>query len=65
LGEGARRSFDPGHVPPRRPDATFWAAPPFRFEGFRPALIAPDARLGVPHLGLDTLLADLIGDALA
>jgi hypothetical protein len=65
LGEAARRSFDPGHVPPRRPDATFWAAPPFRFEGFRPALIAPDARLGVPHLGLDALLADLIGDALA
>jgi predicted YcjX-like family ATPase len=65
LGGQQRRSFDPGLVPPRRPDAAYWAAPPFRFEGFRPPLLDPEARLGVPHIGLDAVLADVIGDALA
>jgi predicted YcjX-like family ATPase len=65
IGERARRSFDPGTVPSRRPDAAYWAAPPFRFEGFRPPLLDQPADRGVPHLGLDVLLADVLGDALA
>jgi predicted YcjX-like family ATPase len=52
-------------VPARRPGAAYWAAPPFRFEGFRPPLIDPLARQGVPHLGLDAVLAAVLGDALA
>ena len=65
LGQERRRPFDPGDVPMKRPDAAFWAGGPFRFEGFRPPLLDADARLGVPHLGLDAVLADVIGDALA
>jgi predicted YcjX-like family ATPase len=65
LGQTVRRSFDPGDVPARRPGAAYWAAPPFRFEGFRPPLIDPLARQGVPHLGLDAVLAAVLGDALA
>lgn len=65
IGERARRSLDPGTVPSRRPDASWWAGPPFRFEGFRPPLLDPHAPRGVPHLGLDRLLDDVIGDALA
>jgi predicted YcjX-like family ATPase len=65
LGQAVRRSFDPGLVPPRRPGAAYWAAPPFRFEGFRPPVIDPLARHGVPHLGLDSVLAAVLGDALA
>jgi hypothetical protein len=65
LGQVVRRSFDPGEVPARRPGPAYWAAPPFRFEGFRPPLIDPLARHGVPHLGLDQVLAAVLGDALA
>lgn len=65
IGQSVRRKFDPGEVPSRRPDATYWAAPGFRFEGFRPPLIDPLARQGVPHLGLDEVLAAVLGDALA
>ncbi|WP_239451437.1 YcjX family protein [Elioraea rosea] len=65
LGAEKRRSFDPGHVPATRPGASYWAAPPFLFEGFRPPLIDLHARNGIPHIGLDTLLADVLGDALA
>jgi predicted YcjX-like family ATPase len=65
LGHSERRSFDPGDVPPHRPIAAYWAAPPFRFEGFRPPLIDPEARNGIAHLGLDAVLAAVLGDALA
>lgn len=65
LGHSERRSFDPGDVPPHRPNAAYWAAPPFRFEGFRPPLIDAEARNGIAHLGLDTVLAAVLGDALA
>ena len=65
IGENARRSFDPGTIPSRRPDAVYWAAPPFRFAGFRPPLLDQPAERGIPHLGLDLLLDDVIGDALA
>jgi len=65
IGERARRSFDPGTIPARRPGPAYWAAPPFRFEGFRPPLLDPLAAEGVPHLGLDALLDDVLGDALA
>ena len=65
IGETARRSFDPGTIPPRRPGADYWNAPPFRFQGFRPPLLDRPESFGVPHLGLDTLLDDVLGDALA
>jgi predicted YcjX-like family ATPase len=65
VGERERRSFDPGTIPAARPDAAWWRAPPFRFDGFRPPALDPLAREGLPHLGLDRLLAEVLGDALA
>jgi predicted YcjX-like family ATPase len=66
LGEERRRPFRPGHIPaapPPRGDA-FWDRPYFELPVFRPPLIDPDGREGLPHLALDAVLAWLLEDAL-
>ena len=55
---------DPGVVPSRRPGESYWRAPFFEMPVFRPPRLEPDGLSGVPHLGLDRLLAALIGDLL-
>jgi predicted YcjX-like family ATPase len=66
LGETRRRPFRPGHIPatPPPPGDAFWSRPFFELPVFRPPVIDPDGRDGLPHLGLDTLLAWLLEDAL-
>ncbi|MBO1076422.1 YcjX family protein [Roseomonas marmotae] len=66
LGEERRRPFRPGHIPsaPPPPGDAFWSRPFFELPVFRPPLIDPDGRDGLPHLGLDELLAWLLEDAL-
>jgi predicted YcjX-like family ATPase len=66
LGEERRRPFRPGHIPsaPPPPGDPFWSRPFFELPALRPPLIDPDGRDGLPHLGLDTLLAWLLEDAL-
>jgi predicted YcjX-like family ATPase len=54
----------PGDVPDRRPDASYWAHGTFRMPVFQPPRLVADGGLGIPHLGLDALLAALIGDLL-
>jgi uncharacterized protein len=54
----------PGEVPLRRPDAEFWRHGLFEMPTFQPPRLDPHGAAGVPHLGLDTLLAWLIGDLL-
>lgn len=54
----------PGEVPLRRPDSRFWEHPFFEMPRFQPPRLAGDGRAGMPHLGLDVLLAVLIGDLL-
>ena len=59
----AGRSY-PGEVPDRVPDATFWQHPFLALPDFEPMRVALGGRLGVPHLGLDRLLAFLLDDLL-
>lgn len=59
----AGRSY-PGEVPDRPPDASFWAHPFLALPDFEPLRLALGGRGGVPHIGLDTLLAFLLEDLL-
>ncbi|APX93980.1 hypothetical protein BWR19_14135 [Halomonas sp. 1513] len=51
----------PGEVPPRLPDAGFWARQGFDFHAFRPL---PRDAGALPHIRLDAALDWLIGDKL-
>lgn len=64
LQEGRAATIYPGEVPMRPPDPAFWQAGFFRMPEFRPPRLDPSGAAGVPHLGLDALLAWLFGDAL-
>ena len=46
------------------PEPAFWDAAFFRMPEFRPPRLDPAGGSGVPHLGMDGLLAWLLGDAL-
>lgn len=59
----AGRSY-PGEVPDRPPDAEFWRHPFLALPNFEPMRLALGGRGGVPHIGLDTLLAFLLEDLL-
>jgi predicted YcjX-like family ATPase len=61
---GPARGFYAGEIPSRRPDAEWWQHPYFELPAFRPPVIQADGTLGIPHLGLDEVLVDLIGDRL-
>lgn len=64
LQDGAGATIYPGEVPMKPPEPAFWDAPLFTMPEFRPPRLDPAGASGMPHLGLDTLLAWLIGDAL-
>jgi hypothetical protein len=64
LEGGQSAKVYPGEVPLRRPDASFWDAPLFQMPVFQPPLLEGDGARGVPHLGMDTLMAEVIGDLL-
>ncbi len=64
LNEGRGATIYPGEVPMKPPEPAFWHAGFFRMPEFRPPRLDPDGASGVPHLGMDTLLAWLLGDAL-
>lgn len=54
----------PGEIPLRPPEPGFWEHGFFEMPEFQPPRLDPAGGAGVPHLGLDTLLASLIGDML-
>ncbi len=64
LENGRSARVYPGEVPLRPPEPGFWAHGFFRMPEFQPPRLDPGGATGVPHLGLDTLLARLIGDLL-
>lgn len=64
MRDGRLTPVYPGEVPVRRPGADFWDAPFFEMPVFQPPRLAGDGTAGIPHLGLDALLAALIGDLL-
>ena len=62
MGEDKVRPYFVGEVPSGPPPADFWSESFFELPVFRPPPIDPSGRTGLPHLGLDRVLADLIGD---
>ena len=64
LENGRSARVYPGEVPLRPPEPGYWAHGFFRMPEFQPPRLDPAGAAGVPHLGLDTLLARLIGDLL-
>ena len=66
LGDGAAKLFDPGDVPSSRPPDTFWEDHRFTLPVFEPpAIKPPDGSNGIPHLGLDDVLASVLEGALS
>jgi predicted YcjX-like family ATPase len=64
LQEGRGATIYPGEVPMKPPEPAFWQSGFFRMPEFRPPRLDPAGSTGVPHLGMDGLLAWLLGDAL-
>ncbi len=64
MRDGRLTPVYPGEVPSRRPGAEFWDAPFFEMPAFQPPRLVGDGGAGIPHLGMDALLATLIGDLL-
>ncbi|HTN11392.1 MAG TPA: YcjX family protein [Acetobacteraceae bacterium] len=64
LGETQARAFHVGDVPSAIPPDGFWAESFFSLPVFRPPRIIADGSHGIPHLGLDAILTELIGDRL-
>lgn len=64
LQDGRGATIYPGEVPMKPPEPDFWDAGLFTMPEFRPPRLDPAGTSGMPHLGLDALLAWLIGDLL-
>ncbi len=64
LGHQVMTRSYPGEVPDRPPDGDFWAHPFLALPQFEPMRLPDGGRLGVPNIGLDTLLAFLLEDVL-
>jgi predicted YcjX-like family ATPase len=62
LGEDRVRSYYIGDVPLRMPPAEFWAERFFEPPQFRPPVVDPTGTKGLPHLNLDLILDNLIGN---
>jgi uncharacterized protein len=64
VGEDKVRPFYVGEVPVGMPPDDFWREGFFEMPRFRPPPIDPTGRNGLPHIGLDVVLEDLLGDLL-
>jgi predicted YcjX-like family ATPase len=64
LGETESRAYRVGNVPISHPPDSFWSGRYFELPAFTPPPIDPNGASGIPHLGLDQILVDLIGDRL-
>jgi predicted YcjX-like family ATPase len=64
LATGQSAKVYPGEIPLRPPEPGFWEHGFFEMPEFQPPKLDAAGGSGVPHLGLDALLAALIGDLL-
>lgn len=64
LGDERMRPFFVGEVPSRVPSESFWSGGLFEMPVFRPPALDPSGQGGIPHLNLDQVLDDVIGDLL-
>ena len=60
LGDTRQRSFYPGEVPSGRPPPSFWTDRFFELPTFTPPRLDPSGAVGIPHLGLDEVLATIL-----
>ena len=58
------KNFFPGEVPSGWPPESFWSGQFFELPCFKPPRIDPTGQVGIPHLGLDDVLASLLEDIL-
>jgi uncharacterized protein len=64
LNGGRSAKVYPGEVPEHPPAPGRWPRDVFEMPAFQPPRLDPEGGSGIPHLGLDALLAWLIGDLL-
>ena len=64
LGEDRVRPFFVGDVPASTPPDGFWSNRFFELPVFKPPPIDPNGATGIPHLNLDQVLDDVIGELL-
>lgn len=64
LGEDRLTRSYPGEVPDRPPDEAFWSHEFLALPAFEPRRLPDDGRHGAPQIGLDSLIAFLLEDAL-
>jgi uncharacterized protein len=64
LEDGRIAKVFPGEVPAGPPKPSFWAHPFFAMPEFQPPRLTAGGASGMPHIGLDELVAWLIGDLL-
>jgi predicted YcjX-like family ATPase len=64
LGEARAGKSYPGEVPDRAPGPEFWVHPFLALPDFEPMRLVQGGRGGIPHIGLDQLLAFLLEDLL-
>ena len=64
MGEDKIRSYFVGDVPASLPPESFWSERFLQLPVFRPPPIEPNGAIGIPHLNLDQVLDDVIGDLL-
>ncbi len=64
LGEERMRPYFIGEVPSRVPTDNFWSERLIELPVFRPPPLDPTGLGGIPHLNLDQVLDDVIGDLL-
>lgn len=65
MGQDRVRPYDVGEVPSALPPDSFWSDTFFQLPVFRPPAVDGSGRTGLPHLGLDQVLASVIGDLVA
>lgn len=63
LGDEKPKVFYPGDVPSGFPPQSFWSGRYFELPIFAPPALDPSGAKGIPHLGLDEILAALLQDA--
>ena len=64
LGDIKDMAYQTGSIPIGRPPEGFWSGRYFELPTFTPPAIDASGTLGIRHLGLDTVMAKLIGDQL-
>ena len=64
LGQSVLTRSYPGEVPDRPPDAEFWQHPFLALPQFEPMRLRDGGASGIPNIGMDALLAFLLGDVM-